>query len=59
VVLDVRCVTQVSELAQAVSEASKRATVQKNGKLSVVAAGGSDRSPERSAGSEDPLEREV
>ena len=59
VVLDVRCVTQVSELANAVVEASKRATAQENGKLGVDAPGGAAKAPERSAGSEDPLEREV
>jgi L-seryl-tRNA(Ser) seleniumtransferase len=59
VVLDVRCVPQVSELASAVIEASKRATAQKNGKLGSAAPGGSGRTPERSAGLEDPLEREV
>jgi L-seryl-tRNA(Ser) seleniumtransferase len=59
VVLDVRCVPQVSELAQAVAEASERATAQKNGKLGIATPGGPGRTPERSAGGEDPLEREV
>ncbi len=58
VVLDVRCVAEVSELADAVAEASKRATAQKNGKLGVGAPGGG-RAPALTAGSEDPLEREV
>src|SRR6266446_6872106 len=58
VVLDVRCVAEVSELADAVAEASKRATAQKNGKLG-VGTPGAGRAPALTAGSEDPLEREV
>jgi hypothetical protein len=58
VVLDERCVAQVSELADAVIQASKRATAQKNGKLGVGAEGAA-RAPALAAGSEDPLEREV
>jgi hypothetical protein len=53
VVLDVRCVTQVPELAQAVAEASERAAAQKGARLE----GGMAALPSRDQ--HDPLETEV
>ena len=57
VVLDVRCVTQLPELAEAVAEASKRATAQKGDRLGGVTDGGlGARHP---AGRDDQLDTEV
>jgi len=53
VVLDVRCVAQLSELAEAVAEASVRAAAQKGARLE----GGMAALPSR--GQDDPLETEV
>jgi L-seryl-tRNA(Ser) seleniumtransferase len=57
VVLDVRCVTQLAELAEAVAEASKRAVAQKNDRLVGVDAGGLGERHLR--GHDDPLDTEV
>jgi L-seryl-tRNA(Ser) seleniumtransferase len=57
VVLDVRCVTQLPELAEAVAEASKRAVAQKNDRLVGVEAGGPRERHLR--GHDDPLDTEV
>ncbi|TMA08752.1 MAG: hypothetical protein E6J86_18095, partial [Deltaproteobacteria bacterium] len=55
VVLDVRCVSDVGELADAVAEAAVRATAQKDDKLALAAEGGAG--PAQSTG--DPLDLEV
>jgi L-seryl-tRNA(Ser) seleniumtransferase len=58
VVLDVRCVTQIPELAQAVVEATEHAATKKNDKLSMATEGGSGPAqlPEDC---DDPLDLEV
>ena len=55
VVLDIRCVSDVGELADAVAKAAVRATAQKDDKLALAAEGGSG--PAHSTG--DPLDLEV
>src|SRR5438132_801714 len=55
VVLDVRCVSDVGELADAVAQAAVRATAQKDDKLALAAEGGPG--PAHSTG--DPLDLEV
>jgi len=55
VVLDVRCVSDVGELADAVAQAAVRATAQKDDKLTSAAEGGPG--PAHSTG--DPLDLEV
>ena len=55
VVLDVRCVSDVAELADAVAEAAVRATAQKDDKLAVAAEGG----PGPAQSADDPLDLEV
>jgi L-seryl-tRNA(Ser) seleniumtransferase len=58
VVLDVRCVTEIAELAEAVEKASRRATAQKGDRLEGAAAGGPE--PVQLAGRmDDPLDTEV
>ena len=57
VVLDVRCVAQVSELAEAVAKASERAAAQKGARLEGV--GTADPGAQHSRGHDDPLVTEV
>ena len=57
VVLDVRCVAQVSELAEAVAKASERAAAQKGARLEGV--GTADPGAQHSRGHDDPLDTEV
>jgi L-seryl-tRNA(Ser) seleniumtransferase len=60
VVLDVRCVTNLPELAQAVAEATERAAAQKNAKLAPATQGGLSATHLRDQSeSDDPLEKEV